>query len=344
MKRTAVYALTAQGGRLGKRIAERLAGDLFLPRELAKTHGGKPFERILDLMEETFPVYRNHVFIAALGIAVRAIAPHIRSKISDPAVVAMDHRGKYVVSVLSGHLGGANQLAREVAALTGGVPVITTATDTEGMASVDLLAVEKGFSIENHGAIKTVNKAILNGEPIQVHDPEKRLGTTREVWSGIEWNPIMEEGKWDPSRPCVWVTWKTASPSSKRLVLHPPVLVAGVGCNRGTEAKEILDLVESTFFEHSLSPLSLHCMATIEEKQGEEGIIESARQLNVPLFFFESSRLRTVEVPNPSITVKKHMGVSSVCEAAALLKAGAKTILVPKTRSRNATLAVALQC
>ncbi|PKN30671.1 MAG: cobalamin biosynthesis protein CbiG [Deltaproteobacteria bacterium HGW-Deltaproteobacteria-21] len=341
MKRTAVYALTTQGGRLGRRIAEKMDGDLFLPRELAKAHGGEPFDRILDLLEKTFAGYRSHVFVTAVGIAVRAIAPHIRSKIQDPAVVALDHRGKYVVSVLSGHLGGANQLAREVAAITGGSPVVTTATDTEGVVSVDLLAVQEGFSIDNHSAIKAVNKAILNGEPVQVYDPESRLGGD---WSGIEWSSVAEEGDWDPSRPCVWVTWKIANPSSKRLVLHPPVLVVGVGCNRRTEAKEILNLVESTFFAHALSLSSLLCIATIEEKQGEEGIIESASHLNVPLFFFEASRLRTVEVPNPSVTVKKHMGVYSVCEAAALLKAGAKTILVPKTRSRNATLAVALQC
>jgi len=341
MKRTAIYALTTQGCRLGIRLAESLAGDLYLPRALAEDYGGSPFDRIVDLLEETFPLYKNHVFITAVAIAVRAVAPLLRSKVEDPAVVAMDHHGRHVVSVLSGHLGGANRLAREVAALTNGVPVITTATDTEGLEAIDLLAVQEGFSIGNHRAIKAVNKGLLNGEPLQLYDPEKRLG---EAWGRIDWSPIKEEGEWDPARSSVWVTWKKVSASPKRLVLHPPVLVAGIGCNRGTDAGEILSLLESTFLHHSLSLSSLRCMATIEEKKGEEGIIGSARHLNVPLFFFESSRLRDVEVPNPSVTVKKHMGVSSVCEAAALLKAGAKTILVPKTRSRNATLAVALQC
>jgi len=253
----------------------------------------------------------------------------------------MDHKGKHVVSVLSGHLGGANQLARELAAITSGVPVITTATDTEGLPAVDLLARQNGFSIGNPQAIKAVNKGILSGEPLQLYDPEKRLG---ETWGGIEWSPLKEEREWDPSKPSVWVTWKRVDSSPKRLLLHPPVLVAGIGCNRGTGSEEILALIESTFLHHCLSLSSLRCIATIEQKQGEEGIIRSARHLNVPLFFLESSRLREVEVPNPSATVKKHMGVHSVCEAAALLKAGAKTILVPKTRSRNATLAVALQC
>ena len=118
---------------------------------------------MLVLSAETFPLYRQHVFIAAAGIVVRAIAPHLRSKRVDPAVVALDQRGKHVVSLLSGHLGGANRLAEEVAAITGGVPVVTTATDTEGVVSIDLLAEEKGLVLSNPEAVKGVNMALLQG-------------------------------------------------------------------------------------------------------------------------------------------------------------------------------------
>jgi cobalt-precorrin 5A hydrolase len=343
MKRTAVYALTEEGARTAETLAGRLDGDLFLPRGLSAEFEGKRFDRLIDLVSATFPRYRRHVFVAAVGIVVRVIAPHIGSKSKDPAVVALDQRGRHAVSVLSGHLGGANRLAREVADLTGGTPVITTATDTEGLPSIDLLAQENGLAIENPSAVKAVNKAILNGQPIQVYDPEDRLGLKGGESGELPFRLVAAGGDWGRSAPGVWVSWKIAEPHPQRLLLHPPVLVAGVGCNRGTEAKEVLALVRETFLAHSLSLMSLQCLSTIEEKRGEEGLVEAARALKVPLLFFESKRLMTVEVPNPSSTVQRHMGVSSVCEAAALLKSGARDLLVPKTKSRNVTLAIALQ-
>ncbi len=343
MRQTAVYALTARGARIGKTLSEKMGGDLFLPRQLAAEFGGRAFDRLAGLVAETFTLYRRHIFVAAVGIVVRVIAPHLRSKVKDPAVVALDQRGRHVVSVLSGHLGGANRTAGEVAKIVGGTAVITTATETEGLPSIDLLALENRLAIENSAAVKSVNKAILSGDPVQVYDPEDRMGMSRSPAPGMRVRPVDNEEEWRSSIPGVWVTWKAVEPCPKRLVLHPAVLVAGVGCNRGTAAKEILRLVRETLHAHSLSPMSLGCMATIEEKQDEEGLVAAARDLNVPLLFYKSESLARIEVPNPSSTVKRHMGVPSVCEAAALLKTGARELLVPKTKSRNVTLAIALQ-
>jgi cobalt-precorrin 5A hydrolase len=343
MNHTAVYALTDKGAHIAKFLADRLEGDLFLPRELATAFGDKAFDSLKDVVAETFTRYRRHIFVTAVAIAVRAIAPHLHSKAKDPAVIALDQRGRHVVSVLSGHLGGANRLTEEVAELIGGIPVITTATDIEGLPSIDLLALDKGLAIENPDAIKSVNNAFLKGDPIQVYDPEDRLGLSHPAGHNVPVRPLKSEREWVASAPGVWVTWKIVKPNPKRLVLHPAVLVAGIGCNRGVGTKEILDLIHETLLAHSLSRLSLGCMATIEEKRDEKGLTKAARDLKVPLLFFDSKRLATVEVPNPSSTVRRHMGVSSVCEAAALLKTGAKELLVPKTKSRNATLAIALQ-
>ena len=342
MKTTAIYALTPQGARLGKVLAERFDGDIFLPRGLAQEHGAQSFDRLLDQVVETFPLYRQHVFIAAAGIVVRAIAAHLRSKRVDPAVVVIDQRGKHVISLLSGHLGGANRLAGEVAAITGGVPVITTATDTEGVVSIDLLTEERGLLLSNPEAVKGVNMALLRGEAVQVYDPGDWLGLTEHPQRRL-FRLLNEEKECDPEKPAVWVTWETGKQAADRLVLHPPVLVAGVGCNRGTEAREILDLITRTFSQHSLAVSSIRCVATIDEKKGEAGLLQASRALDVDLVSFSSADLRNVEVPNPSEVVMKHMGVESICEAAALLKSGARRLLVQKTKSGNATLAVALQ-
>lgn len=345
MKKTAVYALTRKGALLGKTLADHLKGDLFLPAPLAEAYGAIPFDRLLDVVAAGFSSYPRQVFITAAGIAVRAIASHLRGKDKDPAVVVIDQEGKYAVSLLSGHLGGANELAREVARLTGGDAVITTATDTAGVSSIDLLAKDRDIAIANIEAVKSINMAILEGVPVRIFDPEDCLGLREEKGREfpVEW--VAEEEKWVHGHPGVWITWKrkTPDPGGEQLVLHPRRLIAGIGCNRGTASLEILDLITTTFMETGLAPESLKCLTTIEVKRDENGIIEAARKLGVPLLFLTSSEIKTVNVPHPSDIVKKHMGVTSVCEATALLKSKGGRLLVPKTKSRNATLAVALE-
>ena len=352
MKDTAIYALTPQGARLARMLAGRLEADLFFSARLADVLDVRassreitPFVRLLEIVAKNFRVYPRHVFIAAAGIVVRAISPHLKSKDRDPAVIVLDQEGKYVVSLLSGHLGVANELARDVARLTGGEPVITTATDTAGVPSMDLLAKEKDLAIFNLEAVKSVNMALLTGEPIQIFDPEDRLGLKDQEPAGFAMAPVHDEGQWRNESPGVWVTWKNKmlETSLNRLILHPKCLIAGVGCNRGTGSHEILDFIKRTFRENGLALKSLKCLTTIEAKRDEEGFNEAARELDVPLIFFRSSEIQSVHVPHPSDVVKKHMGVSSVCEATALLKSGNGRLLVPKTKSRNATLAVALE-
>ena len=350
-KDTAVYALTPRGARLAEKIlAGSVEADLFLPGRLAdafrgriKTREAVPFVRLLEAVAKNFFLYPNHIFIAAAGIVVRAISPYLTSKDRDPAVIVLDQEGKYVVSLLSGHLGGANQLARDVARLTGGEAVITTATDTAGVPSMDLLAKEKGLAIFNLDAVKSVNMALLMGEAIQIFDPGDHLGRGANL-AGYAMEQVHYEDRWRKESPGVWVTWKDekSEVASNRLILHPRCLVAGVGCNRGTGSREILDHIMKTFRANALAPKSLKCLTTIEAKRDEEGLLAAARELGVPLFFFTSSEINTIQVPHPSNVVKNHMGVSSVCEATALLKSHGTRLLVPKTKSPNVTLAVAL--
>jgi len=344
VKQTAVYALTREGGELGKMLAREMGGDLYMPAGLAQSFGAVPFERLSDVVADRFGEYPRHVFITAAGIAVRMIAPHIASKDRDPAVVVLDQAGRFAVSLLSGHLGGANDLAREAAFLTGGQAVVTTATDTAGLTAVDVLARRMDMTVLNVRAVKGVNGAVLRGEPVQVFDPEGRL-LSKGGEDPFPIERVLEEGAWAPERPGVWVGWGVKEPeaSGLQLVLHPRCLVAGVGCNRGTGADEILGLIRGVFTEASLALGSLKCLASIEAKRDEEGLILAARGLGVPVSFEDKDRLSGVRVPNPSAVVEKHMGVESVCEAAALATSGGGSLLVAKKKSRNATLAVALE-
>lgn len=343
MKKTALYALTPQGARLGRQLADELDGDLFLPARLAGEFNAIPFDRLGVAVEIQFFSYPQQVFIAAAGIVVRTIAPHLTSKDRDPAVVVLDQEGQHVISLLSGHLGGANALSRDVARLTGGDAVITTATDTAGVPSIDLLAKERNLGIGNLEAVKKINMAILNGGPVQMFDPEDRLDLGGKEGSGSFFVRIRKEADWKEGTPGVWVTWRSIKPGGNQLLLHPRVLIAGIGCNRGTVRQEIKDLLHEVFRENALALESIQCITSIDAKRDEAGLLETGRELGVPLVFFSKAEIAHIEVPHPSSTVEKHMGVSSVCEATALLKAKGGRLLVPKRKSKNVTLAVALE-
>lgn len=343
MKATAIYALTPQGAELGRHLSARLHGDLFLSRDIASRRGEITFDSIMEMVRAVFHGYRNHIFITAAGIAVRAIAPCIKSKDQDPAVVVLDQRGRYCVSLLSGHLGGANALARRVASLTGGREVITTATDTEGLPSIDLLALEKGLAIANLPVLKWVNAALLKGTPIQIFDPQDRLGLRSHSPKGVALEYCESKTAWTRGTPGIWVDWRTTPPPEDALLLHPRCVVAGIGCNRGTCADEIVTLIRETLDRKGISLKSLGTLATIDQKRDETGLLEATAHLGLPLRFFSRQEISGVSVPNPSAKVKQHMGVESVCEATALLGAGKGRLVVPKIKSGNVTIALALK-
>lgn len=343
MKKTVIYALTPEGSRLGKRLADKVGADLFLPNRLAPSFEATPFDHFMTTVGRNFSLYPQQVFIAATGIVVRSIASHLKSKNQDPAIIVLDQKGRYVISLISGHLGGANDLAREVARLTGGEAVITTATDTARIPAIDLLAKVKDLTIANLEAVKSINMAFLTRESVQIFDPEDRLGLKNQNIYGSSLKWVEKEEKWTRGKPGVWVTWKIKDPEPHQMVLHPKCLIAGVGCNRETESREILNLITSTFKRNILALESLKCLTSMEAKRNERGLEETARSLGVPLYFFDAEELRPVKVSKPSNVVRKYMGVSSVCEATALLKARGGRLLVPKTKSRNVTLAVALE-
>lgn len=343
----AVYAFTPRGAQLGRRIADALEAELFLPRRLADSlaHApdappplrAVPFDSLAALMEAQFHFRARHVFVSAAGVAVRATAPFLRGKAEDPAVIVLDQEGRFCVSLLSGHLGGANALAREVAAIIGAQPVITTATDSAGLPALDELGPRLGLRLSGLPAAKAVSAALLAKERPQLFDPLGLLAGAG-VDSGL-FRVVPEPEAWTPEQPGAWVHWRAAP--ARALGLHPPSLHAGVGCRRGTQAEEILALLESTFAQRGLALASLAGLASVEAKADEPGLLLAAERLGAPLTFFTTDQLAEIRVPSPSALVRKHMGVDSVCEAAAML-ASRGSLIVPKTKAPRATLAVAV--
>lgn len=336
--RLAVYALTPKGAELARRLAERLRGDLYLPGKLAGA--GRSFASLPELVAGTFHAYAAHVFVAACGIVVRCIAPHLAGKAADPAVVVLDQDGRHAVSLLSGHLGGANALARRVAAETGGRAVITTGTDSAGLPSLDLMARDSSLVIENLEAVRTANAALLAGESVSVFDPENRLTVAAEHCALFTW--VAAPHLFEPGRAGVAVTWRTGGLPRGTLILRPSVVVAGVGCRRGAGAEAIRSAVLAGCEAAGAAPKSLACLASIEAKRDEPGLRQAARELGVDVIFYPAGRLAGVAVPTPSAVVAGHMGVGSVCEASALLAAGSDRLLLKKTKTETVTVALAL--
>jgi precorrin-4/cobalt-precorrin-4 C11-methyltransferase len=335
--RMAVYAMTRQGLGLAGRIAAMAPADLFAVSRLAEGEV-RGFERIADQVRDNFPLYHAHVFVAATGIVVRSIAPLLHSKATDPAVIVCDQNGEHVVSLLSGHLGGANDLARRIGAHIGGRPVITTATDSAGKPAIDTLAQNRDCAIADPSRLAAINSVLAEGGRITVHDPENRLGLRDDAGLHTSFE-LMD----DPQAQ-VLVSWKAVTTAG--LLLHPRCLCVGIGCRRGVSREEIQAALAQVMARHNLACDSLAALASVELKADEGGLLEAAKKLGLPLEFFAASVLNETHVPNPSERVREKIGVRSVCEAASIqaaLKMSPKAqLIVPKTISGNVTVAICL--
>ncbi|WP_020140773.1 precorrin-3B C(17)-methyltransferase [Streptomyces sp. 351MFTsu5.1] len=266
---------------------------------------------VADAVRRAFAECEQLVCFLATGAVVRLIAPLLGDKASDPGVVCVDEGGRFAVSLVGGHGGGANELAREVGELLGAEPVVTTATDAVGVPGLDTL----GLPVE--GAVAAVSRALLDGEPVALHN--------ESGWP-LPPLPVAGEGAYG-----IRVTDRLVEPSEREVVLRPPTLVVGVGASKGAPAGEVLALVEGALREAGLSPRSVAGLATVDAKAGEPGIVAAAERLGVPLITWSAEELAAVEVPNPSDAPLAAVGTPSVAEAAALIGGG--ELLVPKRKS-----------
>lgn len=347
--RIAIIAITGNGAELGARLKERLAGAEInvLPKFMERAgKGAIPFTGELNkLVARLWPEVDGFVFIMSTGIVVRLIAPLLRGKDKDPAVVVMDDAGKFAISLLSGHLGGANELAGRCASFTGSQAVITTATDVNDLPSFDMLAKECGWIIDDLSRVKSLNALLLEGEEIAVVDPTGRVRAYFHDRGKLLFCDTFADALESGARGCVFITNRCLPPESRTdglLVLRPKNLALGIGCNKGTSADEIEEVVIAHLKRLSLSIKSVACIASATAKQEEPGLLAFAEKQGAPLRFYESGELNAVHVPSPpSAHALEAIGATGVAEPAALLASGGGRLLLRKVKSGNVTLAVA---
>ncbi|GBC64010.1 cobalamin biosynthesis protein CbiG [Desulfonema ishimotonii] len=341
MKKTALWAITPNGANLALRLRKAMPGATLC---LSESLGPAPadairFGRLSTAVRQYFSTHDAHIFIMSTGIVVRMIAPLIRHKTVDPAVVVTDELGLHAISLISGHIGGANALAKQVAEVSGATPVITTATDLNRVPSVDVLAGERHLFIENPTAIRHVSMAFLTGKKVSLYDPYDLL---REAIPESAVVRVDADSEIPSDMPGVFIDDTLVDLPPEILVLRPRSLAVGMGCNRNTDMAEMRTLLLETLARFRLSRRSLFTLASVDIKADETGLLALGEDLKLPLTFFDRAQLKQVTaIENPSEMVEKHIGVKSVCEAAAILAAKNGKLIVPKQNTKNVTVAVA---
>lgn len=320
----AYLAFTEKGLALAHRLAEVLPGSV-----TRCGHGGPS---LAEWTAAEFVRADALIFVGAVGIAVRAIAPHCRSKTTDPAVVAIDECAHFAVSLLSGHLGGANDLARALAAVCGAVPVITTATDANGIFAVDAWARHQNCRVLEAPRIKNISGKLLAGEPAT-------------FWSEFSIQGMPPAGVTASQTPQGAEVILALCPSSAGTALHlvPHIGVLGIGCKRGTPEAQLEEAFAAFCAKYGLAPQSIAAAASIDLKQNEPGLLAFCAQHGWPVQFYSAEALRTAPGSfTPSAFVQSVTGVDNVCERAAVLAAGGP-LYFPKQAGGGVTFALALR-
>jgi cobalamin biosynthesis protein CbiG len=325
----AVIAFTRRGCALGHKLAQALNGQLWTSQRFAAEFQATPYDNLNHWTGERFHHRDGMVFVSAAGIAVRAIAPYVNDKFSDPPVVSVDEAGKFAIPLLSGHVGGANDLARQVALITGGTAVISTATDVNQVFAVDVWARNNRLYLVERDIAKEVSAAILEGIPV---------GFVSELsYEGALPRELCAE-----NRPLgIFVGSDLhAQPFSKTLHLFPRDIIVGVGCKRGT-AQDVLEAqVRSVLEGQGLRLEQVAAVATIDLKAEEPGLRGLCQTHRWSLDYFSAQQL--AQLPGEftsSDFVSSVTGVDNVCERAAVCAGG--TLITKKHAENGVTVALA---
>lgn len=341
----AIVAITDAGARLVRRIAAR-AGDctFYLPERLRETDGGRYFEAPLgELLPELFACHRELVCLLPMGVVVRLLAPHLRGKALDPAVVVMDEAGNFAVSLLAGHGGEGNALARKMAGITGGRAVVTTSADGDGPPTWDEAARQAALVLEPPANLKHLNDKLLRGERIALVDRRGRIAHHFLEVPGVELAETFSAALNGGAAGMVFVTHRLV-PNLDRLpnllLLRPRDLVLGIGCSRNVSAGEIERAVMWELERAFLAPASVACLATTAEVAEESGLCEFARRFELPIECHGAATAGTGTL-SPGARPLPIAGGMGDCEAAALLSSRGGRLLVAKKKHGQVILALA---
>lgn len=354
--KVSIFTLTSNGIELGNRLIEIYSGADIFALEKFNSVLAIPYKSgFKESVKEKFYESDVLIFICATGIVIRTIAPLLKSKTSDPAVIVIDDNANNVISLLSGHIGGANEETLKIANLLNSNPVITTASDVNNKASVDMIAKDNNLILRDYKAATDITARIVNNEKVLIVDDYNNKENALSSRHGLEsrlFNDLITDNLSEVSLEGLLVGYKAFIaitnkakleylPRKPIVYLYPKNISIGIGCRRGVTSKHIIDMIENSLAYLNRSVNSVKHIATVDIKADEEGLIEACEILKLPLLIVSREEILKVEDSyEGSDFVKKTIGVRAVSEPSCELTSRAGKFLLKKLKDNGATISI----
>jgi len=346
MDKTSVLAITKNGVKIGENLKKTFPyWNIFAPSKFSNGkneiiwYSEPTAEKIVELFKNSNAL----ICLFSLGAVIRLIAPHLKDKKTDPAVIVIDDKTKFVISVLSGHIGGANKLTQEIAEKLQALPVITTAADVNKTIAVDLVGREFGWKIEDDVNVTKISAHMVNEEPIGIFQEVGKKNWYKELPKNVLIYKNLDDLKQSDSKAYLIISDRTIDKelSKESVIYRPPSLVIGIGLHWDTTKETIMEGIKRCLEKFNLSSKSIAKLVSIKKPQDVQGLIELGEEMKIPIEYVNREELAEISAPNPSDTVKRFEGTASVSEAAAIKVSEGELIVEKQKFPPNLTIAIA---
>jgi len=346
MEKTSVLAITKNGIKIGDNLKKLFPDwNVFAPSKLTTETMGITWysepttEKLVDLFKNNNAL----ICIFSLGAVIRLIAPYLKDKKTDPAVIVIDDKTNFVISVLSGHIGGANELTKKIAEKLGALSVITTAADVNKTIAVDLVGREFNWKIDDDSTVTKISAHMVNEEPIGVFQEAGEKKWNEKLPKNVMIYENMEDLKKSNSKAHLIISDKIIDKeiSKESVIYRPPSLVIGIGLHWDTSKDTIKEGIKFCLEKFKLSSKSITKLVSIKKPEDVQGLIDLGKEMGIPVEYVNREDLAEISAPNPSETVKAFEGTASVSEAAAIKISQGQLIVEKQKFPPNLTIAIA---
>ena len=346
MEKVSVLAITKNGINIGVKLKELFPNwNIFAPVKLSNENNDIVWysEPTTDKIIELFKNSNALICLFSLGAVIRLIAPHLKDKKTDPAVIVIDDKTNFVISVLSGHIGGANELTQEISEKLNALPVITTAADVNKTIAVDLVGREFGWKIDDETTVTKISAHMVNAESIGVFQQTNDQKWYKQLPKNVTIYNNLEELKKSNSKAHLIISDEIIDNelSQESVIYRPQSLVIGIGLHWDTTKDTIKEGIEHCLKKFNLSSKSIAKLVSIKKPEDVQGLIDLGKEMQVPVEYVDREELAEIITPNPSTTVKAFEGTASVSEAAAIKVSKGELIVEKQKFPPNLTVAIA---
>ncbi len=345
MEKVSVLAITKNGIDIGVKLKEIFPDwKVYAPSKFSSDK--EIFWYLEPTSEKIIELFKNSkalICLFSLGAVIRLIAPHLKDKKTDPAVIVIDDKTNFVISVLSGHLGGANELTQTIAEKLNSIPVITTAADVNKTIAVDLLGKNLGWKIEDDSTVTKISANMVNEEKIGVYQDAGKKNWLGKLPKNVKIYDSFDDLKNSGAKGHLIISDKIMTDNllEDSVIYRPPSLVIGIGLHWDTSKQTIKDGIDTSLKKFNLSSKSIAKLVSIKKPKDVQGLIDIGKEMGIPVEYVEREELALISAPNPSKIVNEFEGTSSVSDASAIKGSGGKLIVEKQKFPPNLTIAIA---